>query len=57
MKVQIRRVKVVSLKPHKVLLEIIETGKQIQLPRRVFEKRVKMGIFEVVNPNAIPTFL
>jgi hypothetical protein len=46
MKVQTKKVKVVLLKPHKVILEIIPTGKQIQLPRKVFEKRVEMGLLE-----------
>ncbi len=57
MEVQTKKVKVVLLKPHKVILELIQTGKQIQLPRRVFEKRVEMGFLEVVNPNMIPNFL
>jgi hypothetical protein len=57
MKVQTKKVKVVLLKPHKVILEIIPTGKQIQLPRKVFEKRVEMGLLEVINPDIIPAFL
>ena len=54
---QTKKVKIVSLKPHKVLLEVLETGKQIQMPRRVFEKKVEMGFFEVSNPSSIPHFL
>lgn len=55
MEIQPKKVRIVSLKPHKVVVEILETGKEVQFPRRVFDRRVDMGLFEVVNPDLIPT--
>jgi len=52
-----KKVKLLEMKPHKVLVEFIDTGRKVEYPRRSFMRRLDLGLFELVNPEAIPSVL
>lgn len=52
-----RKVRLLELKPHKVLVEYVDSGRRVEFPRRSFMRRVDLGLFELVNPEAIPSVL
>ncbi len=47
-------VRIVSWQPHKVVYEDVRTGERVEVPRGYFEKRLEMGRYEVLNPEALP---
>ncbi len=51
--VQPKTVKVLKVQPHKVVIEFVETGRVVEFPRRSFERRIDMGLFEIANPQAM----
>lgn len=53
----IKKVKLLKLKPHMVLVEFVDTGRRVEFPRRSFMRRLELGLFELVNPEAIPSVL
>ncbi len=54
---QPKKVRIVSMKAHRVVVQFLETGKEVQLSKNVFKRRAEMGLFEVINPHDIPTVL
>jgi len=52
-----KKVKLLDIKPHKVTIEFVDSGRVCQFPKRSFMRRLDMGIFDVVNPSAIPSVL
>ncbi len=57
MQVQPKKVKIVSVKPHKVIVEFIETNIRVMFPRKAFEQRLEIGLFELVGPIQMPSVL
>ncbi len=57
MEKQPRKVRIVMAKPHRVVVRFLETGKEVQLSKSAFKKRAEAGLFEIVNPDAMPAVL
>ena len=57
MKVGIVKVKLLRVMPHKVIVMFVESGKQGEYPRRSFMRRLELGLFELINPEAVPSVL
>ncbi len=47
------KIKILEKKPQKVKAKIIDTGQVVEYSPKFLNKRVKMGFFEIVNPNQI----
>lgn len=45
------KVKVLKKKPGKIITKIIDTGQVVDYAPNFFEKRIKMGVFEIINPD------
>lgn len=52
-----KKVRLLEMKPHKVLVEFVDNGRRVEFPRRSFMRRLDLGLFELVNPEAIPSVL
>lgn len=57
MKDGIKKVRLLSVMPHKVLVLFVDSGQTCEFPRRSFMRRLDLGLFELVNPEAIPSVL
>lgn len=57
MKTPFIKVKILKSKLNKVELEILPEKKQISVPRRVFNKRLDTGFYEVTNPSELPSVI
>lgn len=57
MKIQAKKVKIISMKPHKVVIEFVETKTKVMFPRKAFEQRLEIGLFELVGPVQLPNVL
>lgn len=53
----IKKVKLLQMMPHKVLVQFVDTGRTCEFPRRSFMRRLDLGLLELVNPEAIPSVL
>lgn len=56
MEIQPRKLRLLEFKPHLVKVQDVMNDTKLEIPRRRFEKQLNMGIYEVVNPEALPTF-
>ncbi len=50
---KIKKVRIVQMMPQKVRLQILPQGHIVEVPRRAFERRLDMGLYEVVNPDKL----
>ncbi len=57
MNLNAKKVLLIDLKPNLVVLKYLSTGKTVKLNRRYFEKKVDLGLIEVVNPEAMQRVL
>lgn len=57
MKIETKKVKIISMKPHKVIIEFVETKTKVMFPRKAFEQRLEIGLFELVGPVQMPSVL
>jgi hypothetical protein len=51
------QVRIVKLHPEKVIVEQLPEGKIVEWSRTFFERRLAMGLIEVVNPEVLPVAL
>ena len=51
------QVKVISSKLNKVELAILPEEKRVVVPKRVFQKRVDVGFYQVTNPSTLPSVI
>ena len=47
------KIKILEKKPQKVKAKILDTGNIVEFAPKFFNKRFKMGFFEIVNPHQI----
>ena len=47
-------IKIIDVKPHAVWVQFPRTGKIVKHPKRFFDKRLELGIWEVENVNFLP---
>lgn len=45
---------ILEFKPHKVKVRYLPSGKVVLLNRKFFEKHLHLGLYNLVNPEAIP---
>ena len=57
MNLNAKKVLLINIKSNLVMLKYLATGKTVKLNRRYFEKKVDLGLLEVVNPEAMPRVL
>ncbi len=51
------QVRIVQNNLNKVIIEILSSNKIVSVPKRVFEKRLDIGFYDVTNPSSIPTVI
>ncbi len=47
-------VKIMDISPYAVWVQFPKTGKIVKHPKKFFDKRVEMGLWEVENVNILP---
>ncbi len=51
------KVKIIEVKPHIVKVQFVDSGQVSTFPRKSFERKLDLGIFEVINPEMMPVGL
>jgi len=49
-----RKIHIISYLPHRVVYKFISGLEKVTEPRLRFEKKLKEGFYEVLNPQSIP---
>lgn len=51
------KVKILQYKSPRVKINLVEHDKQMEVSRLVFERRCRVGLYEVINPEKMPSKL
>ncbi|MEL6866960.1 MAG: hypothetical protein AAFP19_21220 [Bacteroidota bacterium] len=51
------KVKFLKRSSNAVMLELVDSQKVLEIPRGVFEKRVELGKYDLVNPSELATVI
>lgn len=54
MDIPIKKVRVLSYRPHQVTYEMVNSSRRVTVPRGRFERRLDLGFYEVLNPELLP---
>ncbi len=50
---KVKKVQIIQMLPQKVRLKLLPKGQVVEVPRRAFERRLDMGLYEVQNPEKL----